>query len=310
MISRVVNIDLINIFLMIISFCAALYLPIETFLLAYAVLGPLHYLTEINWLKNKNFFLKTKNQSNLLIALGCVSFLLIAFNFESLGLLNYLMLWVVFFLPLYFMLEKKHKNMLIIISVGLISWSFFNEIIFNIASIFLFTIIHVYVFTGLFILLGSIKNKSFLGYISLALYLLLPLSYFFIFKELNYSELTNIDEYKFSIGKTVEELSKLFFEGSFSIEELNKKTELILIAKFVAFAYTYHYLNWFSKTKVIGWFENDKLKIFLIILIWLASIGTYFYDYILGFKILLLLSFIHVVLEFPLNWISIKTLIK
>lgn len=50
----------------------------------------------------------------------------------------------------------------------------------------------------------------------------------------------------------------------------------------------------------------DLINIFLMIL----SVSIYYFDYILGFKILLFLSFIHVVLEFPLNWISIKTLMK
>ncbi len=40
--------------------------------------------------------------------------------------------------------------------------------------------------------------------------------------------------------------------------------------------------------------------------IWVASLGLYFYDYVLGLSWLFLLSFGHVVLEFPLNFRSIR----
>ncbi len=307
---KFLNIDSINIFLMIFSFGFAMFLPIETFLMAYAVLGPLHYLTEINWLNNKNFFLKDKKESKLLIALGILVFVLMMVNLDGLGLITYSLLWCLFLLPLYFVLNKKHKSFFITILVGLIAWSFFNKFLFNFVTVFLFTIIHVYVFTGIFMLLGSIKNKSKLGFLSFATYILLPLSYFIVLKDINLSSMENLESYSFSIGNTVKELSHLLFNQNFNINNIYKSTELLIVAKFVAFAYTYHYLNWFSKTKVIGWFENNMIKNFSIISLWIISVSIYFFDYILGFKILLFLSFIHVVLEFPLNWISIKTLIK
>ncbi len=307
---KFLNIDLINIFLMIVSFGFAMFLPIETFLMAYAILGPLHYLTEINWLNNKNFFLKNKMESKILITLGVLVFALIIINFDSLRLLTYTLLWSLFLLPLYFLLDQKYKAFFILLIVSLVGWSFFNKFLFNFVTVFLFTIIHVYVFTGVFILLGSVKNKSNLGYLSLATYIFLPISYFIFLRDVNLSVEENLASYSFSIGNTVQELSSLFFNQNFNIENIYKSTELLVVAKFVAFAYTYHYLNWFSKTKVIGWFENNIFKNFSILSLWVVSVSIYFFDYMLGFKILLFLSFIHVVLEFPLNWISIKNLIK
>ena len=44
------QIDWLNIGFMVASAAAAYALPFEVFLFAYAVLGPLHYLTEISWL--------------------------------------------------------------------------------------------------------------------------------------------------------------------------------------------------------------------------------------------------------------------
>ncbi len=295
---------------MIVSFGLAMFIPIETFLIAYAILGPLHYLTEINWLNNKNFFLKTKKESTILILVGILAFLMMAVNFKNLSLITYTLLWVLFFLPLYFILGKKYEKLFLLLIMGLVGWSFFNNFLFNFITVFLFTIIHVYIFTGVFILVGSIKNKSKLGYLSLIFYILLPLSYFVLFKDVVVYLETDLQSYKFAIGSAIEKLSLLFFNQPSNIDNISNSIELLAVSKFVAFAYTYHYLNWFSKTKVIGWLENNKIKFFTILILWILSVSIYFFDYILGFKILLFLSFIHVVLEFPLNWISIKTLMK
>ena len=75
-----------------------------------------------------------------------------------------------------------------------------------------------------------------------------------------------------------------------------------VIMRFVAFAYTYHYLNWFSKTSVIKWHLVPKKTLIATILIWLGSVGVYLYDYNLGIRTLFFLSFLHVFLEFPLNF--------
>ncbi|MDB5148696.1 MAG: hypothetical protein JWQ57_2716 [Mucilaginibacter sp.] len=39
----------------------------------------------------------------------------------------------------------------------------------------------------------------------------------------------------------------------------------------------------------------------MILLIWIASVALYFYNYRLGIKWLFILSLAHVILEFPLN---------
>ncbi len=49
-----------NIGLMIVSCVAAVLFPFELFLFSYAVLGPLHYLTEISWLHERNYFTEAK----------------------------------------------------------------------------------------------------------------------------------------------------------------------------------------------------------------------------------------------------------
>jgi hypothetical protein len=73
------------------------------------------------------------------------------------------------------------------------------------------------------------------------------------------------------------------------------------IQSFIAFAYTYHYLNWFSKTGVIGWHRVPKGRLLASVALWLAAVGLYAYNYLVGLTVLLFLSLLHVFLEFPLN---------
>jgi hypothetical protein len=54
------KIDILNVALIILSLAVAFIIPFELFLFSYAILGPLHYLTEINWLNDKNYFVTEK----------------------------------------------------------------------------------------------------------------------------------------------------------------------------------------------------------------------------------------------------------
>ena len=49
---------------------SAYFFPFETFLLAYAFLGPLHYLTEISWLHDRQYFTKGKYDFIPLLLIG------------------------------------------------------------------------------------------------------------------------------------------------------------------------------------------------------------------------------------------------
>ena len=74
--------------------------------------------------------------------------------------------------------------------------------------------------------------------------------------------------------------------------------------RFIAFAYTYHYLNWFSKTSIIQWHKVPKLRFAAVLLMWIGGVAVYLYDYMAGIQWLFFLSFLHVLLELPLNFTS------
>jgi hypothetical protein len=80
------------------------------------------------------------------------------------------------------------------------------------------------------------------------------------------------------------------------------------LTSLLAFVYTYHYLNWFIKADVIRWTDISRTRLALIVAASVASTALYFYDYTFGFTVLLALSLVHVVLEFPLNSLALRQL--
>ena len=80
------------------------------------------------------------------------------------------------------------------------------------------------------------------------------------------------------------------------------------VTNLLAFVYTYHYLNWFIKADVIRWAEIPRPRLALLVAASAASTALYFYNYAFGFTVLLALSLVHVVLEFPVDSLEILQL--
>ena len=175
--------------------------------------------------------------------------------------------------------------------------------LFLIFAILLPTIIHVYVFTGGFILHGALKNNSTSGGVSFTAFILVPtilvlLSLYDIATPVSsYVQ----DAYQFMLPVNQTLLSLLHLGGNDLPQTIFYSTAGIALMKFIAFAYTYHYLNWFSKTKVIKWHLVSAPTLTVTLLLWIGSVALYLYDYKLGLLVLGTLSILHVILEFPLN---------
>jgi hypothetical protein len=58
--------------LMVLSALLAFRIPFHLFLFAYAVLGPLHYFTEISWLHDRGYFTKHTESRRLWLAIVAV----------------------------------------------------------------------------------------------------------------------------------------------------------------------------------------------------------------------------------------------
>ena len=471
--TRDAQINYLNIGLMFMSAALAFFMPFETFLFAYAFLGPLHYLTEISWLHDRQYFSKGKYDFTFLLFIGvALSIAAFANDFESLNFVLYpplvdakidfvkwyysmsfgdIFIMLALFSAILFVLFKDLKikiaSILILyiivyfsfnldldllglfVLIGLFSVALFvfvknlyikiaciallyigiyynyspdwfgldtdflsqeevleaqseknkfknSSVVFALTSL-VPTLIHVYVFTGLFMLFGALKSRSKTGLLSIVFFISIPILLVFslpVKKDGNYlssygteayyadgtgffntnisiinhfelspnakwKDIIDIQEkdsikriklyadYKDSLNKAFLteddkhiQLAQAKMEGKIREEGMDSyKKNLkeswwsvvffssagIMLMRFIAFAYLYHYLNWFSKTEVIRWHKVPKIRFIGVISLWLVACGLYAYDYAIGLSFLFFLSFTHVLLEFPLNVTSI-----
>ena len=326
------RINYLNIGLMAISVIVAFYVPFELFLFSYAILGPAHYLTEISWLHERNYFTNGKKDFIILCIAGVLLFLAIYIdkvfpdfhlygkNTDAKSNFTTALVFIAFFASLALVLLKSTFHRLIAFIIILASSLFANKgVVFF--SVFLPTLIHVYLFTGLFMLYGALKGKSNSGYLACILFLLCPFIFIFVHPEIGfvsdyahktYKSFEAVNYYSLNIwdSNTYPIPFRTREEQSFMITSTYESKVGLAIMRFIAFAYTYHYLNWFSKTSVIKWHQVPKKRLIIIGSLWVISIALYIYDYTWGFNVLFLLSFLHVFLEFPLNHVTFIGIFK
>jgi hypothetical protein len=355
------RINYINIGLMLASMVAAFVMPFEVFLFAYAFMGPLHYLTEISWLHDRNYFTKGKYDFWFLIFLCLLlSAQYFVFRYNILGsytepvrawLSNWnfsdKLLYVAFFGALVLAFVKN-----LYVKLGALALIFlFANGVFQpptdpdnpepiglgklLLTSFVPTLIHVYVFTGIFMLFGALKSRSKSGILSVVIFTLVPFLLWYLFQDNRFLPATEYGIKAFGVNKSPDgffDLNQTILGYFFNPQEiaatvkgldLTKASEDtiwfklvyesqtgVLIMRFIAFAYTYHYLNWFSKTEIIRWHKVPKVRFAAVIILWIASLAIYAYNYALGLQWLFFLSFSHVLLEFPLNFTSFVGIFK
>ena len=79
-------VDVLNFFLIWFTLAIALAWPFQLFLFSYIVIGPWHYLTEINWLDKQKYFLRPKDSRVFLWSMvALVLFLMAGTLFPATG---------------------------------------------------------------------------------------------------------------------------------------------------------------------------------------------------------------------------------
>jgi len=316
--------------LILLSFILACSLPFEIFLFGYAVLGPLHYLTETNWIIGKNYFV-ANNYWKYLVVFGALvysipyivslPFVKNILNDTTVQLLTIKLssytngiMFLAFVNALVFLFTNKNKGLWISLFITLLIsvFAFTSDVYILINGLLLPTIIHVYLFTILFMICGVQKSKSKTGILNVVLILLLPILLLFIDTDMfryQFSDVVketyvqnNFHYLNANLAKLLGVYDELKF---FFYEKVDLKIQI-----FIAFAYIYHYLNWFSKTTIIGWHKQlTTKKSIAIVVVWISVLICYLYNYRLGLVVSIFLSVIHVMLEFPLNMITVKALL-
>jgi hypothetical protein len=79
----------------------------------------------------------------------------------------------------------------------------------------------------------------------------------------------------------------------------------VMVLRFLAFIYLYHYLNWFTKTTLLSWHKMSRENWQTVLVLYSGAIGCYWMNFRAGFYVVNFLSLLHVLLEFPLNWKTI-----
>lgn len=315
------KIDHINSLLMLVAFALAMWLPFELFIFSYVCLGPLHYLTEISWLEQRQFFTTKKNDYIILSILCLLAVVaVVAKNYTNINwdahfagpAINLLVehtthiIFVAFALAISFAFIKKNLIRIVSLLVAIAAAFYLQEFdaYILLIAVFLPTIIHVYFFTGSFILYGALSKKSWSGMLSFVIFLACGLATLF----------WDLLPFQLQVGNYVKEgivsgkfhlvnynIFKILEPGNETPYKVFEFPISFQIQRFIAFAYTYHYLNWFSKTKIIRWHEVSKKRLFAIGFIWIGTVGLFLFSFVWGYTLLLFLSLLHVFLEFPLN---------
>jgi hypothetical protein len=196
------QLDILNIGLMALSCMAAFLVPFELFLFSYAVLGPLHYLTEIGWLHKRNYFATGRYKYDFVwLTLLCV--LLISFSFiltDMAAESSAMVLFLAFTSALGMVLFDKLIYKIATVAIGFLIGLFFQKInLFIILfAVLLPTIIHVFVFTALFIIQGALKNKSLTGLLSVGFFVLCAVAFFVLDPTFDFYHVSSLCKRKLS----------------------------------------------------------------------------------------------------------------
>lgn len=307
--------DVINIGLIILAAVLALLLPFHLFLFVYAFLGPLHYLTEINWLHRRGYFTTHRRDYlwilALLAAISVLTFTRTAFR-AYIPVLTFIAFGVSLGFVAFSNVRKKILFALAVCISGIALWLIYRPHFTLLFYVLLPSVVHVFIFTSAFMLVGALKAKSGAGLVAITVFGMCTIVLLALPTASPYPATPSIaDNYRgflsmnralvgmFGINPAITTAPA----NGFAPEDiaLYFSSAGIRVMRFIAFAYTYHYLNWFSKTSVIQWHKTSRMSLIIIFGVWILSAALYLYDYRTGLRWLYVLSLGHVLLEFPLN---------
>jgi hypothetical protein len=288
--------DAIHLVLMLAALGLTYLVPFELLLLSYVVLGPAHYFTEISWLHDRKYFLPHRSVPIVLAIIAVIAALID--NASWFGLVMWLAFVVCALLAA--ATTALQATALAILAIWVTAVMAMNGLSLAVLGILLPTLVHVSLFTLVFMVLGAIRSGSrtqallVMAYVAaIVLLLAAPPS-----ASTQIPAFAKVGHEYF--GNVAPALGRLL-----GIADLKLDTGLTSL---LAFVYSYHYLNWFIKAEVIRWTDISRARLTLIVAASTFSTALYFYDYTFGFTVLLALSLVHVVLEFPLNSLALRQL--
>jgi len=288
--------DAIHLGLMLLAFAASYLVPFELLLLAYVVLGPAHYFTEISWLHDRSYYLPHRGIAAVLAIIAVIAALIDNASWFGLAMWGALVVCAM----LAATTSAIESMLLFMVAIALSAIMYSSGSSLAVIGILIPTPIHVSLFTLIFMVLGAHRSGSRVQAALVVVYLLAVATILLLppTAEIRISSFARVGQDYF--GNVGPALGRLF-----GVPGLVLDTRLTSL---LAFVYTYHYLNWFIKADVIRWTEVPKRRLAAMAAASAASTALYFYDYAFGFTFLLALSLIHILLEFPLDSLALRQL--
>jgi hypothetical protein len=288
--------DAVHLGLMLAALGLTYLVPFELLLLAYVVLGPAHYATEISWLHDRKYFLP---QRGIAIALAAVA--VVAALIDNAAWFGFVM-WTAFVLCALVAAATTAMQAVVLFAAALALTAFMlaNGASMAVLGVLLPTLIHVSLFTLVFMALGAYRSGHKVQWVLIGLYLAAVAAILIMpptAASLVPSFARAAHDYFANVAPAL--------GGLFGVAGLSLDNRLVSL---LAFVYTYHYLNWFIKADVIRWADISRGRLAIVVAASAASTALYFYDYAYGFSVLLALSLAHIVLEFPLNSLALRQL--
>ncbi len=293
-----------NLAVLLFSALAAWLFPLETFLIAGVVIGPFHYLTEIAWLRKKQFYFTSG-------LISPTAYLVTAVVLCGLAALDLRLHrgWTAYAVGGLLVLSFSALVRSIPVLVGMLALVAATRFFIHGYGLFLAafvpTVLHVYVFTLLFLVSGALRGKhaSRFGAVNSVLLLALPVALLRLPATLP----MGLPGHAWMNSETLfapvhEYIAGLLGLGMHFNAGSALSPNAILIFRFLAFIYLHHYLNWFAKTELLAWHKVSRRSWATVLCVYAMLLGSYFFSFALGFYATYALSLLHVLLELPLNW--------
>ena len=292
---------------LVVSGVAAAVAPLQVFLLAYVLLGPFHYLTEIAWLKQKKFYFGDGLVSPRTYAWAAGGLALVgAADFVAKRGLSF---WVVgALLLLSFSVWIRNVYVLAVIAVAGVVAKELSPAVVVLVAVIVPTVVHVFFFTWIFMMSGALRSKS-LGWarwVNPVLTLAIPLALVFATVHYRTPGAFWVRSEASSFGPFHQYLAGLLHHTMRLDASVLSDPVVAALLRLSAFAYLFHYLNWFAKVDLLQWHKLPWRSWAVLTALYAASLGVYGFGFATGILVANFLSLLHVLLEFPLDWQALR----
>jgi hypothetical protein len=165
MVALIPRTDVVHLAMMLTAMALAYLLPFELLVLSYVVLGPLHYLTEISWLHDRAYFLPAKSIGLILAGFCALAFFLLSASWFG------FVLWVAFLICAIAVARISFlQRAVLVVCAAALSVTLLTQATFLfVVGILLPSLVHVSVFTIVFMAIGAHRAGSKAQWLLLAL---------------------------------------------------------------------------------------------------------------------------------------------